>query len=264
MKIICKDLSDEYEALDNIVTTLDVNGWQKETPFFGWTVKDEISHIAYFDQTARLSARTPEKFQEHFKSMMNGFRSFEELHEKINAIGGNLTNQELLEWWRKERRALLRSYEALHPKERLLWYGPTMSARSSATARLMETWAHGQDIVDAFHIKRAPTDRLKHIAHMGVATYLWSFKNRGLETREMAVRVELESPSGESWTWGDPKSHETVSGSALDFCLVVTQRRNVADTDIITTGDTAKKWMDIAQAFAGPPEDKPKPGKRTW
>jgi uncharacterized protein (TIGR03084 family) len=137
-----------------------------------------------------------------------------------------------------------------------------MSARSFATARIMEVWAHGQDIFDALQIRREPTDRLQHIAHMGVATFGWSFMNRQMEIPDAEVRVELRAPSGDRWTWGPENATNQIKGSAQDFCLVITQRRNVVDTQLAVTGDTAAQWMTIAQAFAGPPADPPEPGSR--
>lgn len=262
MKTTCRDLSLEYDALDAIVSGLDESEWNIITPFYGWTIKDEISHIAYFDEAAKLSATNQELFKKHMEKMLEGFTDFDDMHQKVNAVGGRMPVSELLSWWRKERTRLIRAYEKLDPKDRLPWYGPTMSARSSATARLMETWAHGQDIVDALKIKRPATERLKHIAHIGVTTFGWSFKNRGMEVPEEEVRVELTGPSGNLWTWGAEKTNEYVRGPAEDFCLVVTQRRNLADTNIQVKGDAAEKWMQIAQAFAGPPESRPAPGER--
>jgi hypothetical protein len=39
----------------------------------------------------------------------------------------------------------------------------------------------------------------------------------------------------------------------VDFCLLVTQRRHLADTAVVVEGDAARQWISIAQAFAGPP-----------
>jgi uncharacterized protein (TIGR03084 family) len=262
MKTICKDLLDEYQALDDLVSGLDTAAWDTLTPFAGWTVKDEISHIAYFDQQAVLSVLNPEIFRDHLDILMHEFVSFEDLYAKINAVGGRMSCSELLGWWRHERSALLEAYNDIEGQTRLPWYGPPMSARSSATARLMETWAHGQDIADALHVRRKATDRLKHIAHLGYSTYVWSFVNRGLSAPKDPVRLELKAPSGELWTWGDDHAANRVTGDAEDFCLVVTQRRHVNDTTLETTGETAHQWMLIAQAFAGPPEEGPQPGSR--
>ena len=71
------------------------------------------------------------------------------------------------------------------------------------------------------------------------------------------IDVTLTAPSGGVWSWEVGTSNggeiSTVAGPALDFCLVVTQRGNLADTDLSISGDQAGEWMSIAQAFAGPP-----------
>jgi len=262
MKSTCRDLKLEYDALDAIVSGLKESEWNKITPFYGWTIQDEISHIAYFDEAAKLSATSEELFKKHMAKMLEGITDYDDVHKKVNAVGGSMSVPDLLSWWRKERALLIEAYQKRDPKDRLPWYGPTMSAKSSATARLMETWAHGQDVVDALKIKRPATERLKHIAHIGVTTFGWSFKNRGMEVPEKKVRVELTGPSGDLWTWGPEDAKDIIRGPAEDFCLVVTQRRNPTDTNILARGDVAEKWMKMAQAFAGPPENGPAPGER--
>lgn len=266
MEKICKDLNDEGQSLDNIVSGLSDEQWSRETLCSGWTVKDEIAHIAYFDMFARLSATDREAFE---KEMTRLAEDVENLFEITLQPGRSRSNAELLDWWREERRAMIEAYLVLDPKERLPWHLP-MSARSSATARLMETWAHGQDIVDALGVERKPTDRLKHVAHLGVATFGWSFQCRGLEKPEQEVRVVLNSPSGDIWTYGPEASVNLVQGDALDFCLVVAQRRHYLDTGLKVNGPVAEKWMSVAQVFAGPPDQGPKPGaspkhsKKSW
>jgi uncharacterized protein (TIGR03084 family) len=262
MKAICKDLADEYAALDDMVKDLDADGWQTVTPFYNWTIKDEISHLAYFDKTACLSATDSEGFAAEVEKILQGITSFDDVFRNVNAIGGAMSDADLLAWWRKERAQLVAAFASLKPDARVPWYGPTMSARSSATARIMETWAHGQDIADALHIVRPGTDRLRHIAFLGVSTFKWSFKNRQLPVPDESVRVSLTSPSDELWVWGPEDADNAVSGTALDFCLVVTQRRNPADTGLKIQGDIAGQWIQIAQAFAGPPADGPVPGAR--
>jgi len=263
MNQICKDLKEEYDDLDRIVNQLNDTLWQTQTPFFNWTIKDEISHISYFDRAAYYAATNQEAFQKDMEQMLNGFIDYSQMHKKVNAIGGSMSTQELLAWWRDNRQKLINAYSSLSPKDRLPWYGPTMSARSSATARLMETWAHGQDIVDALNISREATDRLRHIAHIGVNTFQWSFKNRHMPVPETPIHIVLNSPDNDIWEWGPDDAIDHVYGTALDFCLVITQRRNISDVKSIQTkGEIANQWMKIAQAFAGPPETPPQPGER--
>jgi uncharacterized protein (TIGR03084 family) len=257
MKEICTDLAEEHAVLDAIVADLDEAAWNTPTPAEGWTIKDQISHLAYFDNRARLAATDREGFAEHIKEVLKDIQGFKEHY--INT-GRSMSIPELLEWWREERTSLVSALESLDPKFRIPWYGPPMSTKSHATARLMETWAHGQDIVDALGVHRPPTDRLRHIAHLGFTTFGWSFSNHKMEVPDTPVRLELTSSSGEPWTWGPEQAENIVRGPAEDFCLVVIQRRNIADTDIIIQGDIASQWMSIAQCFAGPGTIGPKPG----
>jgi uncharacterized protein (TIGR03084 family) len=248
MKEICTDLAKEYEELDTIVAPLDESGWDVMTPAEGWTVKDQIRHLAYYDQRARLSVTEPEVFGQHLADISadpEGHR------ETLENVGKELSVAELLKWWRQERRAVLDALIPLDRKTRLTWYGPPMSALSFATARIMETWAHGQDVADALGIERVPTDRLHHIAHLGVATFGWSYTVREMKAPDVQVRVEITSPSGALWTWGPETAEDIVRGSAEDFCLVVVQRRNLADTRLVVEGATARQWMSIAQTYAG-------------
>lgn len=257
MKEICKDLAAEGQALDNVVADLDEATWLKETPFYGWTIKDEISHLAYFDRLVRYSASDEGSFNSEMEEIVKDLENF---FQNTLKPGLAMGVPDLLEWWRKERKGMIEAFEPMDPKTRLPWHLP-MSARSSATARLMETWAHGQDIVDALGAHRPPTNRLRHIAHLGVATFGWSFSCRNMEAPSEPVQVVLTAPSGEPWTWGPEEAENTVSGAAEDFCLVVAQRRHYKDTNLAIKGDIAEKWMTVAQVFAGPPATGPEPGK---
>ncbi len=258
MQHICRDLRDECEWLDAVVASLSDAQWNLITPFMGWSIKTEIAHLVYFDSTARLAATDAEAFKKHLEQVFQNQEKYMESQQKIRTEAP----AKILEFWRKERKALIATLESLNRKDRLPWYGPPMSALSFATARLMETWAHGQDVVDTLGIERAPTDRLRHVSHLGVSTFGWSYANRGMKVPDVAFRVELTGPSGELWTWGPEDVAESICGTAEDFCLVVVQRRHVDDTNLKITGDVMHDWMLIAQAFAGPPATGPKPGER--
>jgi uncharacterized protein (TIGR03084 family) len=257
MKAICTDLANEYEELDTVVAALDESGWKIMTLAEGWTVKDQIRHLAYYDERAKLAVTEPDAFAQHLADITTDPESHREALEKV---GRELAVAELLNWWRQEREALLDALKPMDRKARLKWYGPPMSALSFATARIMETWAHGQDVADALGIERIPTDRLRHIAHLGVATFAWSYTNRRMKVPDSAVRVEVTSPSGELWTWGPEKAKDVVKGLAEDFCLVVVQRRHLDDTGLVVKGATARQWMSIAQTYAGLPGAGRKPG----
>lgn len=247
---LCDDLAAEHADLERLVVPLGEAGWDKPTPAEGWAIRDQISHLAFFDDAGRTAIVDPDAFAAALDQVLTDPDGY---MEQAVERGRVMPPAEILAWWRSARAALLAAAAPLDPRTRLPWYGPPMGARSFVTARLMETWAHGQDVADALETEREPTDRLRHIAHLGVVTRGFSYTVRGREAPEGDVRVELEGPSGDCWTWGDDTADDGVAGTALDFCLVVTQRRHVTDTDLTVTGPEAHEWMGIAQAFAGGP-----------
>ena len=261
MRELCRELADEHAALDDIVKDLSDSKWETVTPFYNWTIQDEICHIAYFDDKATLAATDSDGFQKDMEKIFEGITSFEDFFEKTLKDLKKLTPKELMDFWINERTKMLKALEILEYTDNIPWYGPPMNAKSFIIGRIMETWAHGQDVFDALKIKRKPTNRLKHIAHLGVTTFNWSYVNRKRKKPSQKVRVELLSPTGDTWLWNEEHTENLITGNAEDFCLVVTQRRHVDDTNLKTKGDLAHEWMTLAQVFAGPPEMGPAPGK---
>ncbi len=255
------DLIAEQEDLDSIVASIDDDAWRTPTPSPRWDVADQIAHLAYFDVAAATAITDPEDFAQMVADLLTHGAGDEAMDEFT--LGGyrQMESSELLESWRTARDLLAEASAGLEDADRVVWYGPSMGAKSFLTARLMETWAHGQDVADALGVERTATDRLRHIAQLGFITRKWSYSNRGLPVPEAEVRVELESPSGSVWTFGPDEATEEVRGPAEGFCLVVTQRRHVDDTTL-TTSPVARDWMLKAQAFAGPPTDGPEAGTR--
>lgn len=247
MEQICNDLDSEHAALDAVVADLDEEQWQGATAAEGWDVKDTIVHLIQADMAARLAVNDPDAFAAAKDDIAGG--------DGLDYFGSaeGKTGAEVLAWWRDERAQMLAAFRSRGPKERIPWFGPDMSTLSFATARLMETWSHGHDVADAVGAEWPATERLRHVAHIGVTTRGWSYVNRGMTPPEGPVRIELTGPSGEVWTWGPEDAADRVTGSALDFCLVATQRRHPDDTDLVTEGDLAAEWIGLAQAFAGPP-----------
>lgn len=244
MDTLCDELTAEHDALDRVVADADL---AVPTPAPGWTVGDQISHLWFFDQRALMALTDPDAFREDAKQILAGGT------DGSVAVGRAISSDELLANWRADRRRLVDHARTVDPKMRVPWYGPAMGARSFITARLMETWAHGQDAVDGLGADRPATDRLKHVAHIGVGARPFSYVANGLEPSDAPIRVELVAPSGEAWTWGPEDAADRVTGPALDFCLLVTQRRHRDDVAVVAEGPAANEWLGIAQAFAGPP-----------
>ncbi len=257
MKELLADLANEQAALDGLVADIREDRWTVMTPFPEWTVQDQISHLAFFDGAAVLAMTDPRAFQAQTASFPQDETVFEVTLEK----GRRMAPADLLAWWRRERESLLEALGSRGVKDRIEWFGPPMSVRTLATARLMETWAHGQNVVDALELRRPATARLRHIAQLGYITFGWSFFNRRLDPPDKRIRLELLAPEGESWVWGPEAADEIVRGTAEDFCLVVTQRRHPYDTGLECSGPVTEQWLLYAQAFAGPPTFGPRPGR---
>jgi uncharacterized protein (TIGR03084 family) len=260
---IARDLGAEQHALDEVVAGLSDHEWSAPTPSPRWSVSHQIAHLLFFDRAAALAIEDPAGFAdaraEHVAGMAGGMEAFESATLDPLIVDGPAT---LLDRWREGRRALAEAAATLSNESRVEWYGPSMSGRSFLTARLMECWAHGQDVVDAVGGERPPTDRLRHVAQLGFITRGWSYRNRGATPPEGDVRVDLLAPSGEVWTFGPAEAPVVVSGDAEQFCLVVTQRRHVDDTALDVDG-VGREWLLWAQAFAGPPTDGPPAGGRS-
>ena len=243
---LLSDLEAEHAALDARVAGLSEELWRTPTPAEGWDVADCISHLAYFDGTAVLALTDEEAFTAHVQELFA--RGLETLPD--TALARSVPGADLLASWRHGRAALLAHTATVAPGTRVPWYGPPMSVGSFVTARLMETWAHGQDVADALGLEPVVSDRLRHVCHLGVGARAYAFLVHGQPDPGDPVRVSLTGVGGGDW--GPEDAADSVSGTALDFALLVTQRRHLDDVDLTVTGPTAEKWMSIAQAFAGP------------
>lgn len=247
---VIDDLCAESDELDLIVAELSPEQWGLATPAPGWTVAHQIAHLAWTDHAAVLAVTDQEAFHREVEKALLAPGDPVDLAAREGAAR---PPEEVLEHWRSGRAALAEALRAAPAGARFPWFGPPMAAASMATARLMETWAHGLDVADALGVRRAPTGRLRHIARLGVRTRDYAFGVRGLTPPFEEFRVELTAPSGELWTFGPPDADGRVTGPALDFCLLVTRRAHRDDLALRAEGEEADRWLDIAQAFAGPP-----------
>ncbi|MFD9002783.1 TIGR03084 family metal-binding protein [Streptomyces sp. NPDC059582] len=247
---VIDDLREESEELDRLVAGLSPREWALPTPAPGWTVAHQIAHLAWTDRSALLSVTDEDGFRRLVEKALAAPESFVDEGAREGAL---VPPAELLEQWRDGRAALDKALRAAPPGARFPWYGPPMSAASMATARLMETWAHSQDVADALGAARPLTDRIRQVVWLGVRTRDFAFGVHGVTPPADAFRVELVSPSGELWTYGPEDAPQRVTGPALDFCLLVTQRAHRFDLALRAEGPDADRWLDIAQAFAGPP-----------
>jgi len=247
---IVADLRAESDDLDALVAPLPAHRWAEPTPAAGWTIAHQIGHLLWTDRVALTAVTDEAGFAAALEAAQADPIGFvDSAADELAAVAP----AELLTDWRVTRRRLHEALLTVPDGRKLPWFGPPMSAASMATARLMETWAHGLDVADALGVKRPATERLRSIAHIGVRTRDYAFAVNNLAPPTEPFLVELRAPGGETWTWGPPDAAQRVTGSAEDFCFLVTQRRPLGALDVTAHGPDAQRWLGIAQAFAGPP-----------
>lgn len=271
------DLQAEQESLDAVLARVDEAAWQTDTPAAGWKVQDQIAHLAFFDGAVTQAITDPDAFTATLTD-----RAAEP--DYVNVVAAPLValpSSELWERWKSGRQPMYDAMLNADPKGRYPWYGPPMSVASACTARIMETWAHGQDVADGLGIEREPSDRIAHVVFIGYKARPFAYANRGMEVPEGAVRFDLTLPSGKPLVLGAPPATNpqaaglgsmgaiagaddeanVIRGTALDMALLVTQRRHRADTSLSADGPLAEEFLDVAQAFAGPPGGGREPGQ---
>lgn len=250
MRDILDDFVAERDELRSILSQITPDDFDTVTPAEPWTIRDQVSHLAFYDDAAAFAVFDPEEFADEVaRAASLGMSAY--MEESLEQ-GRSMTPEELIEWLSGAEASLVSGLQESDPESRIPWYGPPMRARSFVIARLMETWAHGQDIVDALGIDRSPSNRLFHIAELGIRAFRFSYENRGMPVPEERVRVAVRGATGTVRVWNDDQSN-SVTGPLEEFCLVVTQRRHIDDTHLVVEGPIAAEWMSIAQTFAGPP-----------
>ena len=257
-----KDFRDESETLFALMDPLSDADFERPTLFKGWTFNDILRHLHHGNMLADLSLNDEVKFHETYAEIKALRDAGAEGTDATATVLEGIKGRGLLRVWRDFYGPMSDRFSKADPKRRVKWVGPNMSVRSSITARLMETWSHGQAAFDLLGAERQDTDRIKNVAVLGVNTFGWTFVNRDEDVPEPKPHVRLAGPSGEVWEWNNPSKVERIEGSAVEFCQVVTQTRSIGDTALNVTGAVASKWMDVAQCFAGPPRMPPATGTR--
>ncbi len=255
------DFLSESEALERLILPLEEIDFSRPTGFKSWTFETILRHLHFWNHMANLALTASNDFQVELKPVMEAMMAGKTLPE-IEIAEFPETGSSLFSLWQKGFRQVFDSFSQANPSDRVEWAGPSMSARSSITARQMETWAHGQAISDELGIERKEDDRIRNIVVLGVNTFGWSFSVRGMLVPEEKPFLMLTAPSGEEWQLGSPDSEDRITGQAHEFAQVVTQTRNLVDTQLVCEGDIAELWMRNAQCFAGAPAEPPQPGER--
>lgn len=262
MRQLAQDFQDESAALHALVHPLDEAALDQPTAFKGWTINTVIRHLHIWNLAAEMALRADGSFEAYYTKLAGHQSKGGKLSSFETEWIDGLTGRQLVAAWKDGFAGTAERFGSADPSARLKWAGPDMSARSSMTARLMETWAHGQEVYDVLGKVRRNADRIRNIVVLGNNTYGWTFKVRAEAPPEPRPHLRLTAPSGEIWLYNDPSESELIEGLAEEFCQVVTQTRNIADTKLRVVGPNAINWMSKAQCFAGAAEPPPPPGTR--
>lgn len=258
LEAVLTDLAALTGRLDDLLADRPESDWRTPTPAAGWDVATQVAHLMWTDVAAAAAAEAVTDKAAWDALVLQAFDDPEGFVDRSALEAGAVPPAELLAAWRERRTALhdaLRDLAATHPGQKMPWFGPPMSPTSMASARYMETWAHGLDVHDALGVEPTHDAGVRHVCHIGVRTRGFSHVNRGLEAPAAEVHVRLTGPDGEVWTFGPDDAEQRVEGPAVDFAQLVTQRRHRDDLALVATGAEADRWLDVAQAFAGPPGD---------
>lgn len=254
------DLAAETDAVDRMVADLDAATLASPTPAEGWTVRDQVAHLAFIFKLAGLAAADGETFKAVTSRAGNDFDA------AINAALADYRDDPpelLLSRWRAESSTAIKALAVLPPTQPVPWLVRPLPAFILASAGMMELIGHGQDIADALGVRREWTDRVKPVVGFAVRVWDFGYLARGLDVPETEFRFELTAPSGELWEFGPADAEQRITGPAVDFCLLVTRRRHRADLELVATGAVADHWLDIAQAYRGSPGSGRAPGQFT-
>lgn len=253
-------LEEESAQLDKLVTSITPADWQTQTPAEGWSIADQIGHLIWTDEISVQAIQQDPAFTELLKELATSEAS--DVTGDTARERSALPPEQLLTRWREARESLAAALSSVDEGAQIAWMGPPMRPITMATARIMETWAHGLDVFDTLGLEKPGTLALAAVCRLGVRTRGFAYKAHGLEAPSEEVRVELSLPDGTMLEFGPENAGQRITGTAWAFAAVVTQRRNIADVDLVAEGELAEEWMRIAQVFAGPTTQGPLPGER--
>ena len=265
MEKIISSIRNEALTLEGLFNGLDELTWKAETSFKSWSPEIILSHLLYFDRMTIYSLNDLDKFNEEATFLFKTFSSETNSLTRAQIVKDRLlidSRSSMIAEWKASNQEMTNIFFNVEPDQRCQWFGPDMSARMFMVARYMETWSHSQAIYELLDERRHYTDDIEHIVDIGVKTFKWSFRNRKLDVPEIIPSIELISPTGKIWPFNEINKEESILGLATDFCHVVTQNRNIKDTELEVNGRISEHWMSIAQCFAGEPEDPPEQGER--
>jgi uncharacterized protein (TIGR03084 family) len=255
MREILSDLVAEQQALDQFLQGIHERDWKRKTSARGWTIMDTVNHLAYSET---FGARAIVEGQAFIDAA--AITDIDEWADRGVRQGKGKRYQEVIEWWRNGRASVVDALSRMTTDDRVAWLVNDVGAKTFATLRLMETWAHGLDIKDAMADKIRPveegeddpladTPRLRHVAWLAHRMLPYAFRQAGEAFPESGIRVELMGPRYARWVYGPPEAPDVIKGVASEWCRVAVHRLDVAYTGLKAIGDGAETALRIVRAY---------------
>jgi uncharacterized protein (TIGR03084 family) len=239
---ILSDLVAEQQFLDQSLQRIPIKIWDYETPAKPWTVRDTIAHLANFEELAADVIAGGDAIKRWQTSS-----DLDSLRKEAITKGRNMRPQDVIEWWRGGRAKVVEPLSHMSAEDRIDWIDGDMSARTFATYRLMETWAHGLDIYATLELEVEDTPRIRHVCWLGWKTLPYAFKDHGLDYEP--VRIELIGPGYSRWIFGPEEAENRIKGSASDWARIAVRRIEPEQTRLKVTGDVAQAALEVAKAY---------------
>ncbi len=242
----------EHEAavLGQVLVGLEAQDWETATPAEGWSVRDQVAHLAFVFDLAATAATDPAAFQS--KTRLAAEIGFDAAVNKALAWCNTGSPVEVLVRWETH---LARAATALTDADAdgvVPWLVRPLPPTVLLMAGMTEVLAHGQDVADAVGYTLPRTDRVAYLVHFVHHTRDFGYETPGMTPPADLPRFEVNLPSGALLEVGSSDAEQVVRGDAVDLCLLATRRRHRDDLRLHATGDVADKWLDVAQAYRGP------------
>jgi uncharacterized protein (TIGR03084 family) len=240
---ILSDLVAEQQFLDQFLQKIGPKDWERPTPAKGWSIRDTISHLA---DSAHLAgdALAGGNAIETYRTAPN----LDALRQEAVKKGRKMRYQDVIEWWRGGRAKVVEPLSRMDADHRIDWIAGSMSARTFATMRLMETWAHGLDIYAAMKTDVEDTARIRHICFLGWKTLPYAFK--AADEDYSPVRVEVIGPAYAKWVFGPADTDQVIKGPAGEFARLAVRRIKRKDAkNLKASGDVAETALQVVRAY---------------
>ena len=245
MREILSDLVAEQQSLDQFLQRVAIRDWDRATPAPGWSIRDTVSHLATFEEYAYNALAEGGSR----RGEADRYPTYEAFTEAGILPGREMRAQDVIEWWRGARAKVIEELSRSAPDTRVPWFKGDMSAKTFATTRLMETWAHGLDVYSSLDEECEDTIRLRHIAWLGWKSLPYAFELAGKEYSK-PVRIEVPGPQWSKWVFGPEDTDQVIKGQAGEWCRVAVQRMNPSDAESLKAqGDVAETALLVARAY---------------